>query len=163
MYLAGKGYRRCAFIGESGEPPYSIHPNDQRLKGFQAGLEEAGLHLPNEYIIRHPFSLRWAMEATRELLELREPPEVVFTYSDLQAVGVLKAARQKGLTVPDDLGVLGFDNLDLADYMELTTIDQSLEDSGRTAVELLMARMSDHTRPIQKIMLNLNIIERSTA
>ena len=76
---------------------------------------------------------------------------------------ILKAARERGLHVPDDLAVLGFDNIDLADYLELTTIDQALDESGRTAVEQLIARMANPERPMQSIKLQLNVVERSTA
>ena len=67
------------------------------------------------------------------------------------------------MSIPDDLAVLGFDNIDLADHMELTTIDQALDESGRTAVELLIARMANPERAMQNIKLQLNVIERSTA
>ena len=76
---------------------------------------------------------------------------------------MLKAVRERGLGIPDDLAVLGFDNIDLANYMELTTIDQALDESGRTAVELLIARIANPERPMQNIKLQLSVVERSTA
>jgi LacI family transcriptional regulator len=102
------------------------------------------------------------VEQTKALLDLPEPPEAIFASSDIQAVGVLKAARQRGVEVPGDLAVIGFDNLDVADYMELTTIDQSLDESGRAAVELLMRRLVDHARPPQNIRTQLRVVERGT-
>jgi LacI family transcriptional regulator len=161
-YLLGKGFRRMAFIGEAGEPPYSLHPSAFRLTGFQQALSKAGVPLKEEYIGLNPLNMERVIEQTNLFLDLSAPPEAIFACSDIQAVGVLKAARQRRLRVPDDLAVMGFDNIDLADYMELTTIDQSLDESGRTSVELLMGRLTDPTRPIQNVKLQLNIVERST-
>jgi DNA-binding LacI/PurR family transcriptional regulator len=161
-YLLKKGYRRMAFIGEAGEPPYSLHPSTYRLAGFKKILSESGAALTEEYIGLNPLDMWRIIKQTRQFLDLPKPPEVIFACSDIQAAGVLKAARERGLKVPDDLAVLGFDNIDLADYMELTTIDQALDESGRTSVELLMARMADPERPLQNIKLRLSVIERST-
>ncbi len=161
-YLLKNGYRRLAFIGEAGEPPYSLHPSTFRLAGFRKALEEAGTELPDRYIGLNPLDIWTVMHQTRQFLDLPEPPEVIFACSDIQAVGVLKAARQRGLAVPGDLAVLGFDNIDLADYLELTTIDQCLDESGRSAVELLIARLANPSRPLQNVRLQLSIIERST-
>lgn len=162
-YLLGKGYRRLAFIGETGEPPYSLHPSDQRLLGFRLALNVAGVPLPDHHVRRHPLSLEAVFQQTEDFLDSPDPPQAIFASSDIQAVGVLKAARQRGMRIPDDLAVIGFDNIDLSDYMELTTINQSLDESGRAAVELLIGRMLDPARPIQNIKLQLKVIERKTA
>jgi DNA-binding LacI/PurR family transcriptional regulator len=162
-YLLKKGYRRMAFIGEAGEPPYSLHPAAYRLTGFQKALAEAGVPLEEQYIGLNPLDLWRVKQQTNYFLDLPKPPEAIFACSDIQAAGVLKAARERGVRIPNDLAVLGFDNIDLADYMELTTIDQALDESGRTAVELLIARMASPERPMQNIKLQLSVIERSTA
>ena len=151
------------FIGEAGEPLYSLHPSTFRLTGFKKALSEAGVPLTEEYIGLNPLDMWRITRQTHQFLDLPEPPDAVFACSDIQAAGVLKAAREHGLKVPDDLAILGFDNIDLADYMELTTIDQSLDESGRTAVELLIARMTNPDRPQQSIKLQLSVIERGTA
>jgi LacI family transcriptional regulator len=161
-HLVAKGYRRIAFVGETGEPSYALHPSDQRLEGFRRTLEGAGLALPDAYVIRRPYRMESVIESTFVLLDLPEPPEAIFTTSDIQAVGVLKAARRRGVRVPEDLAVMGFDNLDLADYMELTTVNQSLDESGRTAVELLLARLADPARPLQNVRIQLSVVERGT-
>lgn len=161
-YLLGKGYRRMAFIGEAGEPPYSLHPSAYRLTGFQKTLSEAGTPLNDAYIGLNPLDMHKVTRQTNQFLDLPQPPQAIFACSDIQAAGVLKAARERGLRIPDDLAVLGFDNIDLADYIELTTIDQALDESGRTAVELLIARMADPERPLQNIKLQLSVVERST-
>jgi LacI family transcriptional regulator len=67
------------------------------------------------------------------------------------------------LSVPGDLAVLGFDNTDLADYLDLSTVDQGLDASGRIALELVLRQMEDNTRPVQRVRLRLEVAERSSA
>jgi DNA-binding LacI/PurR family transcriptional regulator len=161
-HLLAKGYRRIAFVGETGEPAYALHPSDQRLEGFRKALDQAGVALPETNVRRQSYSMGAVVEATLGLLDLPKPPEAVFTTSDIQAVGVLKAARQRGVRIPADLAVMGFDDIDLADYLELTTVNQSLDESGRTAVELLLARLADPGRPQQNVRIQLSVVERAT-
>jgi DNA-binding LacI/PurR family transcriptional regulator len=78
-------------------------------------------------------------------------------------MGALKAARERGLSVPDELAVIGFDDIDVADYIGLTTVRQPLEESGRVAVDLLLSRLADPTRPAQDAWLPLSLVRRSTA
>jgi LacI family transcriptional regulator len=163
QYLVSRGYRRCAFLGEAGEQIYTIHPSTQRLDGYRVALEEQGIELQDRYVCLNPYRRERVVEQAGSLLDLEEPPEAIFAASDLQAIGVIKAARQRGMKVPGDLAIIGFDNLDIADYMELTTIDQALDESGRLAAELLMLRIADRTRPVQNIKLPLSIVERATA
>jgi DNA-binding LacI/PurR family transcriptional regulator len=94
---------------------------------------------------------------------LPKPPTAIFAPSDLQAMGILKAARERGLSVPDQLAIIGFDDLEMSDYIGLTTVRQPLKESGRVAVELLLARLADCSRPVQHVRLPLTIIRRQTA
>ncbi|MDW7755758.1 MAG: substrate-binding domain-containing protein, partial [Brevefilum sp.] len=89
-------------------------------------------------------------------------PTAIFAATDLQALGVVNKARALGLRVPEDLAVLGFDDLDIAGYVGLSTIRQSLEESGRLAVEILLSRIKDPDRPLRHVRLPLKIIERQT-
>ena len=106
------------------------------------------------------------MEETRQKgrIFLNNPhrPTAIFAATDLQAIGILKAARDLGLRVPQDLAILGFDDLDVAEYVGLTTIRQHLDESGKVAVELLFARLANPNRSIQHIQLPLEIVERET-
>jgi LacI family transcriptional regulator len=162
-YLLQKGYRRLAFLGEAGEQIYSVHPSNQRLAGFRRGIEEVGLGLPDDYVYLLPYNREEVTAQAGTILDRPKPPDAIFAASDLQAFGVIKAARMRGLNLPDDLAVIGFDDLDMADFMELTTINQELGESGRLAAELLMARVADRNRPPQNIRLPLTIVVRNTA
>jgi DNA-binding LacI/PurR family transcriptional regulator len=162
QYLAGKGHQRCAFIGDIDPPDYAIRPVVSRLTGFRRGLEEAGLALPEDYIHSSRYDQEPTRQAVRELLCSSQPPTAIFAAADIQAIGVLKVARELGLNVPRDLAIIGFDDLDLADYVGLTTVRQPLDDSGRIAAELLLSGLTDTSWPVQHIELPLSIVERET-
>ena len=119
-------------------PDYAIHTSDWRLEGYRKALAAAGVILPEEYVALAPHGRENARLSAHRLLDLPEPPTAIFAASDNQALGVLKAARERGLSVPRELAVIGFDDVDIADYIGLTTIRQPLEESGRVAVDLLL-------------------------
>lgn len=161
-HLAAKGCRRCAFVGEIGVPEHVIHLSDLRLEGFRQGLEEHGLGLRDEYVSREPYSREGVARQTESLLRLSAPPDAIFAYSDLHAADVLRVARARGMRVPEDLSIIGFDGTDVADFLGITTIDQGLDESGRLAAEMLISRISDRGRPPQNSRLRLDLIQRGT-
>lgn len=162
-YLIKKGHQRIAFLGDTDLPEYSIHPVSLRLKGFRKALKEANLEVPEEFVRLAPYNQEQARQVAKELLNSPNPPTAVFAATDLQALGVLKAAKQLGVKVPEQLAIIGFDDLDTADYEDLTTIRQHLDESGRIAIEILLAHIQDNSRPVQHVMLPLILIERLTA
>jgi DNA-binding LacI/PurR family transcriptional regulator len=97
------------------------------------------------------------------LLRLPERPTAIIAHSDIQAIGVLQAAQIKGLAVPDDVAVVGFDNLDIAEYLGLTTVAQPLVDSGRIALETLLERIANPAAALRQVTLPLELIKRRTA
>ncbi len=162
-YLLGKGHRRIAFLGDTDLPEYSIHPVSLRLRGFRRALKKARIKLPEVFVRLAPYSQEQTRKVAKELLNLPEPPTAIFAATDFQALGVLKAARELGFKVPDQLAVLGFDDLDIAEYFDLTTISQHLDESGRLAVELLLAQIESPSRPARHVKLPLTLVERQTA
>jgi len=162
-YLIGKGHNRLGFIGDTSDlGAYTIFPITLRLKGFEQGLAKHGLTLPQEYICKSRYAVKDAEDKIELMLRLPKPPSAIFAATDLQAVGVVNKARKLGFRVPDDLAVLGFDDLDLAEYFGLSTIHQNLDESGRLAVEILLARLKDPSRPLRHVRLPLSLIERET-
>jgi LacI family transcriptional regulator len=163
-HLVSKGHKTFAFLGDI-EPPekFAIHPVKSRLAGFKQVLQEAGFSLPKAYIRSCPYTQKESRQAALELLNLPKPPTAIFAASDIQALSVMKVARQLNIKIPDDLAIVGFDDIDVAEHVDLTTIRQHLDESGRLAAEILLARISEHGRPLQHINLPLNLIERLTA
>jgi LacI family transcriptional regulator len=162
-YLIKKGHQRIAFLGDTDLPEFAIHPVSRRLAGFRQALDEAGINLPENFVRLAPYTQEQTRHVAAELLNLPQPPTAVFAATDFQAQGVLKAARQLGIRVPEQLAVVGFDDLDMAEYADLTTIRQHLDESGRLAVQILLSRIADPSRPVQHIQLPLTLIERQTA
>jgi DNA-binding LacI/PurR family transcriptional regulator len=146
-HLIEAGHRRVAFVGDVEENPFAFASSQQRLEGFGRALSEAGVSLPASYIRRGPFGRETALELTRQLLSLRRPPSAIFAASDVQAFGVLDAAARAGLGVPGDLSVIGFDDIELAAAIGLTTVRQPLRESGRLGALLLLQALSDEDSP----------------
>jgi DNA-binding LacI/PurR family transcriptional regulator len=162
-YLMGKGHRRIAFLGDTDLPEYSIHPVSLRLRGFRRALKEARIKLPDIFVRLAPYSQEQTRQAAKELLNLPDPPTAIFAATDFQALGVLKAARQLNIKVPEQVAVIGFDDLDMAEYVDLTTISQHLDESGKLAVEILLAQIESPSRPPRHVKLPLALVERQTA
>ncbi len=162
-YLLNKGHKRIAFLGDTDLPEYSIHPVNLRLKGFRQALKTANLDVPEEFVRLAPYDQEQARIIAKELIDIPNAPTAVFAATDYQALGVLKAARQLGVKIPEQLAVIGFDDLDMAEYEDLTTVRQHLDESGRIAIEILLAHIADNSRPIQHVTLPLTVIERLTA
>lgn len=159
-----RGHRCIGFLGIDSEIPGCTLPTSaMRLQGFRERLSTEGISLQEIYTRNTPNDMEAAYQQARSLLSLPERPTAIFAASDLLAVGVLKAVRECDLKAPDDVAVLGFDDLDISEYIGLTTIRQRLDESGRVAVELLLARMAEPSRSIQHVRFPLSIIQRLTA
>jgi DNA-binding LacI/PurR family transcriptional regulator len=103
-----------------------------------------------------------AREIAYRMLTGAEPPTAIFTASDTQAFGVLAAARDAGLRVPEDLSVIGYDDVEAADYVGLTTVRQHLFESGRRGAELLLAEIREPSARAPVIELTPEVVARAT-
>jgi DNA-binding LacI/PurR family transcriptional regulator len=137
-HLLDAGHTDIAFVGDVENSPFAFASSQRRLEGVRRELGEARVPLPARYVKRGPFGRESALALTRELLALRRRPTAIFAASDVQAFGVLDAAARAGLTVPGDLSVIGFDDIELASAIGLTTVHQPLRESGRLGAELLL-------------------------
>lgn len=162
-HLIHKGYKSFGFLGDI-EPPERniIHPVRSRLEGFQSVLKDAGFQLPKKNIKQAFYAHESSREAAHELLTMPERPTAIFAASDNQALSIMKVARQLNMRIPDDVAVVGFDDIDMADYVDLTTVRQHLDESGRLSAEMVLGRLADPARATQHIYLPLNLIERQT-
>lgn len=162
-HLIEKGHTRIAFLGDI-EPPErnAIHPVKSRLLGFRRALDEAGIKVPKEYVMQANYTQENSQQVASNLLSHGQPPTAVFAASDIQAVSMIKMARQFNLRIPEDLAIIGFDDIDMAEFMDLTTIRQNLDESGRLAVEILLNHIADATRTLQHIKLPLTLVARRT-
>jgi DNA-binding LacI/PurR family transcriptional regulator len=162
-YLIAKGHQKCAFIGSGELPEYSMHPEDRRLAGFQEVIKSRGFDIPEEMIRFPVMSYQDIRQEFQNLMESPLPPTAIFAATDDLAIRILRAAHEFAVTVPQELGIIGFDDIDMAEQIGLTTVSQSLDESGRMAVEMLLARLDDPDRSVQSNKLLLKVIERETA
>ena len=138
-HLLELGHESIAFVGDTNDPRYGFVASHRRFIGYRRALEDAGVALRRELVREGPHGREVAHHLTRELLSLPRPPTAIFAASDTQALGVLEAAGFEGFDVPNDLSVVGYDDLEVAPYVGLTTVCQPLQESGRRGVERLLA------------------------
>jgi DNA-binding LacI/PurR family transcriptional regulator len=160
--LLDKGHTRFGFVGERKRNPGVILPPEARLDAYRDTLALAGHPLTDARVAAVPHQMEAARAATLALLERPDPPTAIFTHDDVLAGGVLKAARERGMRVPDDVAVIGFDDSDIAEHLGLTTIHQPLEESGEIAAQTLVNQLSSPRRSLQHITLQLSLVERDT-
>ena len=157
-HLLELGHRRIGFI--TGRP--NVGATTERLAGYREALAGAGVPVIESDIVVGDFMEPRGHDAALELLRRPHPPTAVFASSDSAAFGVLRAARELGLSVPDDLSVVGFDDVPEAALLTppLTTVRQPLREMGRAAVRQLMLLLADHAQPPTRLVLETELVLR---
>ena len=161
-YLIELGHRRIAFIGDKPADPFRCQSSRDRTIGYERALAAAGIPVRPDYIREGTQSRHLARNIADELLRLPERPTAVFAASDVQALGVLEAARGLGIDVPEQLSVIGFDDIEIASYVGLTTVRQPLFESGRRGAELLLQALAGQPAPAHVETLPLDLVVRGT-
>jgi DNA-binding LacI/PurR family transcriptional regulator len=136
--LIDLGHRRIGYVSDPLESPFNFTSSLDRFRGYRAALETAGIAFRPEYHRQGKHGRYEARRLAAQLLALPQPPTAIFAASDTQAMGVLEAAQDADLHVPQDLSVVGYDDVEVAEYLGLTTIRQQLFESGVRGVELLL-------------------------
>ena len=160
--LIDQGYRRIAII--SGPKTHST--GRERLAGYASALREANISLPAEYVQLANFRQEDGYRATLKLLETELRPEAIFVSNVDMTIGALRAIHEQGLHIPDDMGIIGFDDFTFASILvpPLTTVAQPIEMLGMTAVDLLVRRIvnSAHPDPVTIKLAPRLILRQST-
>lgn len=156
--LAG-GYRRLAFLGG---PPHATTTIDRRA-GFRARLAEAGV-TPVYEAMADTYSHAEGLRLGAALPAASTQVDAVFCGDDILAMGVLDAFRRQGLSVPDDIGVIGFNDIEMADWpaYDLTTIRQPMHSIIGNAVKMVIERVENHDLPTETRLLGCELVERGT-
>ncbi|MVA77734.1 LacI family DNA-binding transcriptional regulator [Auraticoccus sp. F435] len=159
-HLLELGHRRVAVV----TGPADVLCSRARVDGFRSAHDESGVTLDPALVRYGDFEVAGGHHHGRELLSLPERPTAVFAGSDMQALGVLRAARELGLRVPADLSVVGYDDLPLAAYVDppLTTVHQPLRDMAVTATRMLLdPQPGDDDRP-RRVELGTHLVVRDS-
>jgi LacI family transcriptional regulator len=159
-HLISLGHKRIACV--SG--PSKINPSSKRLDGYIEALNNNGLKVDQRWIVQGDFHPESGYIAGRKLLSLPEPPTAIFACNDLMAMGVIKAATTMGLRVPEDLALVGYDDIELASFTNppLTTIKQPKVEMGLTTLQLILDRIKEKKSAYQKIQLPVSLIVRGS-
>ncbi|WP_344619054.1 LacI family DNA-binding transcriptional regulator [Dactylosporangium salmoneum] len=157
-HLVELGHRRIGVIGG----PTEWLASDARLAGHNAALADVGVLPAGELLRSVEPTTDEGHHAAGELLDLPAPPTALVCFNDKAAVGALQAAAERGLTVPDDLSITGFDDLDLARATGLTTVRQPLQEMGRMAVSLLVRLLEQHELDALHVELATELVVRSS-
>ena len=162
-HLLDLGHRRIAFIGDEFDNPYGFTSGRDRFEGFERALAERGVPLHRELVALGAHGRYEARELAHRLLTGPEPPTAIFAASDTQALGVLSAAREMSLDVPGDVSIVGYDDIEAADYVGLTTVRQQLFESGRAGAELLLNEIEGPSAGPSCVELAPSIVVRATS
>ncbi len=160
QHLLGQGHRRIAFTTR----PQLGMTNKDRFAGYEWALADAGIELDWTLVVETQTGKHDGYEATLQLLSLPEPPTALFAFYDLVAADAIKAANERGLRVPDDIAIVGFDGLRLSTRTQppLTTVRQPLSRMGERAIEMLMARIEDNELPAKQITMPVELLVRQS-
>ncbi len=160
-YLIANGHKKIAYAG-------SCYPNNtimlQRLAGYKKALEEAGIPFDEHRIICANANYEGGLKAGRDISNHHYDITAVFSAADIMAIGIMESCKLNGLVIPNDLSIIGYDNLMPSLYVspKLTTISQNILLKGETAVELLMESMRSEGEHIKSATLDVEIVERQS-
>jgi len=159
-HLIDLGHTRIAVI----TGPDDMMCSHARLDGYRSAMTAAGLAVDDALVRFGDFHLEGGLRHAADLLDLDDPPTAIFAGSDLQALGVYDVARQRGIRIPEDLSVVGYDDIPLAEWVSprMTTVLQPLEEMGREAARLAIRLSEGPIDPTPRIELATRLIVRES-
>lgn len=157
-YLLNLGHERIGFI--CGRPESAS--SERRLTGYKDALKKAGIAIDKTLIIDGDFTTKSGHAASLKLLNMNTPPTAIFAANDQSALGVFQAAEELGLRVPDDLSVVGFDNIAEAKFVGLTTVDQFLSEMGYMATQMLIKMVDNEQLEVKVQKMPTRFVERTS-
>ena len=161
QHLLSLGHRRIAYLGG----PPTAGCNQARMNGFRGAMEAAGAPVPKEYVRLHDFLYDDGLLGGAALLDLPEPPTAIFAGSDEVALGVMEAARARGLRVPENLSLVGFDDTQVARLASppLTTVRQPLQEMGAVALRTALRLAAGEKVDSHHVELATRLVVRGSA
>ena len=161
-HLISLGHRRIGLIGGQADVPIHFDVPDLRMRGAYAALEQAGMPDGPTHVENAGFTVAGGYHAMVRILDHGEPPTAVFAISDEMAIGAIHAARERGVRVPDDLSVAGFDDHDVAWALGLTTVAQPVIGLGQCGAQLLLDHLGDSALPPRHLVQEVRLQVRGS-
>lgn len=163
-HLLSLGHRRIGFIGDNAHTDLGMSASEDRYAGYLTALEGADIEPNFDLVARGPHSSEAAAVLTSALFELgKHRPTAIFASSDTLAVGVIKAAQQHALKIPDDLAVIGFDNLEVSSILDISTVNQPLLESGTKGASKMVSLLKGEAVKLQREELLLDVVPRGSS
>ena len=157
-YLFGLGHRRIGFMtGRAGNVSAQ-----RRFQGYKDALANAGIELDDTLIVPGDFTQKISYKNAHQLLELDNRPTAIFAANDQSAIGVYQAAEERGMSIPNDLSIVGFDNISEAKHLGLTTVDQFLSEMGYIAVQMLIKFINDEPIDLEIHKMQTKLVVRTS-
>lgn len=159
-YLVNKGRKKIAFV----RGPHSVEISTQRLEGYTETMKKYGL-FDEKLIFENEFTIDGGSETTKQILELKEKVDSIIYSNDIMAFGGIKELIKKGWKIPQDISVVGYDNIEISEFMEpeLTTVSQPIYEMGKCACELLINIVNGKTIDKKQIYFEPELMIRGTA
>lgn len=157
-YLLGLGHTRIGFISGRAE----LESSNRRLMGYRDALKKAGLSIDEKLIASGDYTTETGIKCAQELLSLENPPTAIFASNDQTAMGVYQVAQERGLRIPEDLSVIGFDNIMESKYMGLTTVDQFISEMGFVATQMLIKLINGEPLDSQTYRMQTQLVIRTS-
>ena len=157
-YLMGLGHKRIGFISGRAE----LESSNRRFMGYRDALEQAGLPVAEELVASGDYTTETGVKCARELLSLEKRPTAIFASNDQTAMGVFQAAQEMGVRIPEDLSVVGFDNIMDSKYMGLTTVDQFISEMGFVATQMLIKLINGEALDSQTYKMQTRLVVRNS-
>ena len=162
QHLTDLGHREIAVLSGQRETAYNFDVSGNRSKGYVEALNEVGVEWNPELEISGDFNIYTSEIAMEAFLRRKKLPTAIFCHSDEMAFGALKAIRNKGMRVPEDISVIGFDDHDIAQYIGLTTVAQPPQFEGQVAAAAVIAEIANPTLERRNIVVPLSLMVRET-
>ena len=159
-YLVNKNKKKIAFV----KGPHSVEISTQRLEGYIETMKKYRI-FNEELIFENDFTIKGGIETTKEILKQKEKVDSIIYSNDIMAFGGIKVLIKKGYKIPEDISVIGYDNIQMSQFMEpeLTTVSQPIYEMGKRSCELLINVINGITLDQKQIYLKPNLIVRGTA
>jgi len=163
QHLIDGGHSRLGFLGFVNINNYALNASALRESGFRKCLKENKIKVNEKFIYQSPYGIQSSYEVLMKAWQDGERPNAIVCATDLGALGVLKVAAELNLQVPTELAIIGFDDIDMALYVELSTVRQPLEKSGSVAAKIIQSLLNKEKTLAHKTLIDLELITRKTS
>jgi len=162
QHLIELGHERIGFVGDTFPNAFNFTSSYHRYLGCRRALAAVGIAENEDYYATGEHAMDVARELSHRLLSLKPRPTAIIAASDTQALGVLEAARDRGIAVPDELSVVGYDDIEIAEYLDLTTVRQPLFESGWHGTHRLLTVIDEGEPDMFREQLHVELVVRGT-